>query len=144
MNLIKKTCKVLEAETINLFKHKCLKTLLKTVSELTRLLHMQHTKESLKNLLNFLVQNLQAKNELTSKLSYLILKKRLTHRQVIREHTKCLDHKSIKSKEAKKTVTLEILIGEVVMLLCKWKKAQNTETEIYISHEFTYYYTKLL
>ena len=109
----------MELETINLFKYKCLKTLLKTVSKLTRLLHWQHKKESLQILLNFLVHYLQVKKEIISKLSYLILKKRLAHKQVIREHTKCLDHKSIKTKVAKKTATLEIIIGEVVRLLCK-------------------------
>ena len=119
MNLIKKTCKVLEAETINLFKHKCLKTLLKTVSKLTSMFHQQHKKERLKILLNFIVHNLQAKKELTRKLIQMNLKKRLDNTKNIRESHQCLNHKSIKSKAANKTATLQIVIGEVVRLLCK-------------------------
>ena len=119
MNLIKKTCKVLEAETINLFKHKCLKTLLKTVSNLTSQFHQQHKKEKLKILLNFIVHNLQAKKELTRKLIQMNLKKRLYNTKNIRESHQCLNHKSIKSKAAKKIATLETFYMEVLMLLCK-------------------------
>ena len=119
IHLIKRISKALELETINLFKYKCLKTLLKTVSKLTSMFHQQHKKEKLKILLNFIVHNLQAKKELTRKLIQMSLKKRLYNTKNIRESPQCIQHRSRLSKAANKIVTMEILNLEVVMLLCK-------------------------